>query len=398
MNIIYCLVFNCVLCVWQVVLELVKGGGGLVGYVLGWQSVVLLFLGFVLMCLLGWVSLVIFVLVQFDVCIIFDFNVLGCEWLMMVMVFNGVLMVNIIMLLVVGVLCNCYLQFDVGCDGVMFNNVRGQVQMQLGGWVQGNLWFVIGSVRVIFNEVNGLVSWFNGYVEVVGQCVEVIIVNLVGIQVNGGGFFNVSWVILIIGMLMFMGVGVLEGYCVIGGVIQIDGDGLDISCVDYIDLIICLLQVNVGIWVNQLQVMLGNNVVSVDYSQVSVIVVSGEVLIFVLDVGVLGGMFVNKIWLVGNEYGVGVCNVGSIGVQVGELVVMVDGCLESIGVLQLWQNVCVQVSGDFVNGGIIVVMCEVVIIVGGMLDNSGGMFNVQCLQVEVQGLCNYGGVIEQIGV
>ncbi|WP_414485658.1 hemagglutinin repeat-containing protein [Stenotrophomonas sp. EMP41] len=397
MNTIYRLVFNRALRVWQVASELVKGGGGLVGHAPGRQSAALSPLGFALMCSLGWVSLVTPALAQSDARIISDPNAPGRERPTMVTAPNGVPMVNITTPSAAGVSRNRYSQFDVGRDGVILNNARGQVQTQLGGWVQGNPWLATGSARVILNEVNGPASRLNGYVEVAGQRAEVIIANPAAIQVNGGGFLNASRVTLTTGTPMFTGAGALEGYRVTGGAIQIDGDGLDTSRADYTDLITRSLQVNAGIWANQLQATLGNNVVSADHSQASATAASGEAPTFALDVGALGGMFANKIWLVGNEHGVGVRNAGSIGAQAGELVVTVDGRLENTGALQSRQNVRVQASGDLANGGTIAATREVAITAGGTLDNSGGTLNAQRLQVEAQGLRNHGGAIEQTG-
>ncbi len=398
MNTIYRLVFNRALRVWQVASELVKGGGGLVGHVPGRQSAALSPLGFALMCSLGWVSLATPALAQSDARIISDPNAPGRERPTMVTAPNGVPMVNITTPSAAGVSRNRYSQFDVGREGVILNNARGQVQTQLGGWVQGNPWLATGSARVILNEVNGPASRLNGYVEVAGQRAEVIIANPAGIQVNGGGFLNASRVTLTTGTPMFTGAGALEGYRVTGGAIQIDGEGLDTSRADYTDLITRSLKVNAGIWANQLQATLGNNVVNADHSQASLIPANGEAPTFALDVGALGGMFANKIWLVGNEHGVGVRNAGSIGAQAGELVVTVDGRLENTGALQSLQNVRLQARGDLANAGTIAATREVAIDTGGTLDNSGGKLNAQRLQVEAQGLRNHGGTIEQTGV
>lgn len=398
MNTIYRLVFNRALRVWQVASELVKGGGGLVGHVPGRQSAALSPLGFAVMCSLGWVSLAGPALAQSDARISSDPNAPGRERPTVVTAPNGVPMVNITTPSAAGVSRNRYSQFDVGREGVILNNARGQVQTQLGGWVQGNPWLATGSARVILNEVNGPASRLNGYVEVAGQRAEVIIANPAGIQVNGGGFLNASRVTLTTGTPMFSGAGALEGYRVTGGAIQIDGDGLDSSRADYTDLITRSLKVNAGIWANQLQATLGSNVVSADHSQASASAASGEAPMFALDVGALGGMFANKIWLVGNEHGVGVRNAGSIGAQAGELVVTVDGRLENTGALQSRQNVRVQASGDLANAGTIAASREVAITSGGTLDNSNGTLNAQRLQLQAQGLRNQGGVIEQTGV
>lgn len=398
MNSIYRLVFNRALRVWQVASELVKGGGGLVGQIAGRQTAAVSPLGFALMCALGWVSLAPVAAAQSVGHIASDPNAPGRERPTVVTAPNGIPMVNITTPSAGGVSRNRYSQFDVGREGVILNNARGQVQTQLGGWVQGNPWLATGSARVILNEVNGPASRLNGYVEVAGQRAEVIIANPAGIQVNGGGFLNASRVTLTTGTPVFSGSGSLEGYRVSGGEIEVNGDGLDASRADYTDLITRSLKVNAGIWANQLQATLGNNVISADHSQVNAAAASGEAPTFALDVGALGGMFANKIWLVGNEHGVGVRNAGSIGAQAGELVVTVDGRLENTGALQSLQNVRVQASGDLANAGTIAATREAAITSGGTLDNSGGKLNAQRLQLQAQALRNRGGAIEQTGV
>ena len=398
MNTIYRLVFNRALRVWQVASELVKGGGGLVGHAPGRQSAALSPLGFALMCSLGWVSLATPALAQSDARIISDPNAPGRERPTMVTAPNGVPMVNITTPSAAGVSRNRYSQFDVGREGVILNNARGQVQTQLGGWVQGNPWLATGSARVILNEVNGPASRLNGYVEVAGQRAEVIIANPAGIQVNGGGFLNASRVTLTTGTPMFTGAGALEGYRVTGGAIQIDGEGLDTSRADYTDLITRSLKVNAGIWANQLQATLGNNVVNADHSQASLIPANGEAPTFALDVGALGGMFANKIWLVGNEHGVGVRNAGSIGAQAGELVVTVEGRLENSGTLQGQQDVRLTASDGVANSGLASGGRELQLRTAGALDNSGGTLNATRLDLEAASLRNRGGKLEQAGV
>lgn len=398
MNSIYRLVFNRALRVWQVASELVKGGGGLVGQVAGQQTAALSPLAFALMCGLGWVGLSPLAQAQSVGRIVSDPNAPGRERPAVVTAPNGVPVVNITTPSAAGVSRNRYSQFDVGREGAILNNARGQAQTQLGGWAQGNPWLATGSARIILNEVNGPASQLNGYVEVAGQRAEVIIANPAGIQVNGGGFLNASRVTLTTGTPVFNGGGALEGYRVSGGAIQIDGEGLDTSRADYTDLITRSLKVNAGIWANQLQASLGSNQVSADHSQVVATAASSEIPVFALDVGALGGMFANKIWLLGNEHGVGVRNAGNIGAQAGELVVTVDGRLENTGTLQSLHNVRLQASGDLANSGTIAASREVVARAGGTLDNSEGTLNAQRLQLDAQAMRNRGGAIEQTGV
>ncbi|MDC8748528.1 hemagglutinin repeat-containing protein, partial [Xanthomonas campestris] len=397
MNRIYRLVFNRALRVWQVASELVRapGGGTRVGAT-GQQHATVAPLRFALLCALGFVSVVQTSQAQVAGRIVGDPAAPGAERPTVLTAPNGVPLVNITTPSAAGVSRNRYSQFDVGREGAILNNARGQTQTQLGGWVQGNPWLVTGSARVILNEVNGPASRLNGYVEVAGQRAEVIIANPAGIQVDGGGFLNASRVTLTTGTPVLSG-GALESYRVSGGAIQVGGAGLDTSGADYTDLITRSLQVNAGIWANQLQASLGSNVVAADHSRITPQAASGPAPTFALDVGALGGMFANKIWLVGNENGVGVRNAGTIGAQAGELVVTVDGRLENSGSLQSQQDTRISASAGITNAGTLSAARELRVASASDLDNRGGVLNAQRLQVDTLSLRNQGGSIEQTG-
>ncbi|MFM9923120.1 filamentous hemagglutinin N-terminal domain-containing protein [Variovorax sp. H27-G14] len=100
---------------------------------------------------------------------------------------NGVPLVNIQTPSAAGVSRNVYNQLNVGANGAILNNSRTNVQTQLGGFVQGNPFLAGGPARIILNEVNGgSPSQLRGYIEVGGQRAEVIIANPAGISVDGG--------------------------------------------------------------------------------------------------------------------------------------------------------------------------------------------------------------------
>ncbi|RNL22720.1 hypothetical protein C9385_15660, partial [Xanthomonas vasicola pv. vasculorum] len=398
MNRVYRLVFNRALRVWQVASELVRAPAGSTGASAPRaHHATIAPLRFAMLCALGFVSLVGAAQAQSAGRIVADPAAPGSERPTVMTAPNGVPLVNITTPSAAGISRNRYSQFDVGREGAILNNARSQTQTQLGGWVQGNPWLATGSARVILNEVNGPASRLNGYVEVAGQRAEVIIANPAGIQVDGGGFLNASRVTLTTGTPILSN-GALEGYRVNGGSIQVAGAGLDTSSADYTDLITRSLQVNAGIWANQLQASLGNNVVSADQARVTPQAASGPAPTFALDVGALGGMFANKIWLVGNENGVGVRNAGNIGARAGELEVTVDGRLENTGTLQSQQDTRVAASGGIANAGTLSAKRELHLTTPADLDNSGGTLNAQRLQVDASSARNQGGNIEQTGL
>ncbi|MDM0087151.1 MULTISPECIES: hemagglutinin repeat-containing protein [unclassified Variovorax] len=248
---------------------------------------------------------------------------------------NGVPLVNIQTPSAAGVSRNTYSQFDVNAKGVILNNSRTNAQTQLGGWVQGNPWLAGGGARVILNEVNSAnPSQLRGYVEVAGQRAEVIIANPAGIQVNGGGFINASRATLTTGTPQFNANGGLDSFLVRGGTVNIEGTGLDASKTDYAAILARAVQLNAGVWANELKVVAGANQVAVDGSAQAPVAPTGPTPSFALDVAALGGMYAGKITLIGTEAGLGVRNAGHIGAGVGGMVVTAAGRLENIGTLE----------------------------------------------------------------
>ncbi|MFZ3119486.1 MAG: filamentous hemagglutinin N-terminal domain-containing protein [Variovorax sp.] len=264
---------------------------------------------------------------------------------------NGVPLVNIQTPSAAGVSRNAYSQFDVQRNGAILNNSRGNAQTQLGGWVQGNPWLATGSARVILNEVHSAnPSQLRGYVEVAGPRTEVIIANPAGIQVDGGGFINVNRATLTTGTPQFNAQGGLDSFVVRGGTVSIDGAGLDAAKTDYAAILARAVQVNAGLWANELKVVAGANQVSADSSQASPTTGNGAAPSFALDVAALGGMYAGKITLVGTEAGVGVRNAGHIGAGAGGLVVTAAGRLENTGTLE-GAKVELTSASDIDNGG-----------------------------------------------
>ncbi|MGR4869676.1 filamentous hemagglutinin N-terminal domain-containing protein [Variovorax sp. LARHSF232] len=248
---------------------------------------------------------------------------------------NGVPLVNIQTPSGAGVSRNTYRQFDVNSQGAILNNSRTNVQTQLGGFVQGNPWLARGPARIILNEVNSAhPSQLRGFVEVAGQRAEVIIANPAGIQIDGGGFINANRATLTTGTPQFNAAGSLESFLVRGGTISIDGAGLDARTTDYAAILARAVQVNAGIWANDLKVVAGANTVAADASQAAPTTGSGAAPTFSLDVAQLGGMYAGKITLIGTEAGVGVRNAGHIGAGAGGLIVTAAGHLENVGTLE----------------------------------------------------------------
>jgi filamentous hemagglutinin family protein len=243
---------------------------------------------------------------------------------------NGVPVVNIRTPSAAGVSRNTYSEFNVDANGVILNNGRTDSSTQLGGWVQANPWLATGSARVILNEVNASdPSRLNGFVEVAGSRAQVVIANPAGISCEGCGFINASRATLSTGTPIVNN-GQLQGYDVAQGRVEIGGAGLDNST-GYTDLIAHAVDVNAGIWSQQLAVAAGGGTVNADVSAVSSNGSSAPAV--AIDVAHLGGMYANSIRLIGTEAGVGVRNAGQIGIGAGDVTLTADGRIENAGVI-----------------------------------------------------------------
>ncbi len=253
---------------------------------------------------------------------------------------NGTTQINITAPSKNGVSHNKYTQFDVSKKGVILNNATGGTNTQLAGIVNGNP-LLQNSAKVILNEVNSNnISQLNGYIEVAGQKAQVVIANPAGITCDGCGFINADRVTLTTGKPIVTN-GNLDGYLVEKGQIQITGNGLNNTGQDYSDLIARSVNINAKLWANkEINVITGKAKVSADLKHIDKQGIDNNVgqPEFGIDVSRLGGMYADKIRMVGTEHGVGVRNNGTLLANAGTLTVTNDGKVINAGYISSAQN------------------------------------------------------------
>ncbi|MDR6407759.1 hemagglutinin repeat-containing protein [Paraburkholderia terricola] len=286
---------------------------------------------------------------------------------------NGLDQVNINRPSGAGVSVNTYGQFDVQQRGAILNNSPTIVQTQQAGMINGNPNFGPGqSARIIVNQVNsGAASQINGHLEVAGQRAEVVIANGSGISVNGGGFINTSRAILTTGTPNFAADGSLTGFNVTGGNITVQGAGLNASNVDQVDLIARAVQANAAIHAKNLNVVTGANAVGHDTLTTTPIAGDGPAPGVSIDVSNLGGMYANRIVLVGTENGVGVSNRGVLAAQAGDLILTAQGRLVLAGQTNASGSINVSARDGIDNSGTTYAQRNVTADTSGALTNSG---------------------------
>lgn len=309
---------------------------------------------------------------------------------------NGVPLVNIQTPSAAGVSRNLYNQFDVDSQGVILNNAVTNVSTQLGGWIQGNPYLTGGSARVILNEVNSAnSSQLLGYIEVGGSRAQVVIANPAGITCDGCGFINASRATLTTGTPVLNG-GSLDGYRVQRGQITVQGAGLDASQTDYTDLIARAVQVNAGIWAQQLAVTTGPNEVDAANAVATPIAGSDGAATVSVDVAALGGMYAQKITLVGTEAGVGVRSAGQIGASAGDVVITADGRLQNSGQIASAASIDIT-SGGLTNSGTLIAHNHAVLHSTADVGNTGVLAAGADLSVSANTVDNRGALLNAGG-
>ncbi|WP_373380238.1 filamentous hemagglutinin N-terminal domain-containing protein [Cupriavidus nantongensis] len=305
---------------------------------------------------------------------------------------NGTPLVGVTTPSAAGVSRNQYQQFSVDGRGAILNNATVITQTQLGGYVPGNANLgTSGPARVILNEVTGAnPSQLNGYIEVAGQRADVIISNGNGISVNGGGFINANRATLTTGAPVFGGDGTLAAFRVTRGGIQVEGAGFNGTSLDQVDLIARSVEVNGQLWANTANVIAGAN--EVDYANLGVRLIQGEgaAPTVGIDVANLGGMYANRIRLIGTEAGVGVRNAGTLAAQAGDFSidgagrVSLSGTTSSTGALALHGAQGIDNSGSTAAGASLSATGE------GDIRNSGALIAGRDVRVAGQSVQSTG--------
>ncbi|MGV8928085.1 MAG: filamentous hemagglutinin N-terminal domain-containing protein [Ewingella sp.] len=312
---------------------------------------------------------------------------------------NGTPQVNIQTPSEAGVSRNSYSQFDVERKGAILNNSHNNVATELGGMVQGNPWLAKGEARIILNEVNSRdPSQLNGHIEVAGRNAQVVIANPSGISCNGCGFINANRATLTTGQAQINN-GQLTGFDVDRGEIVIQGAGMNSLKQDYTDIIARSVKINAEIDARDLKITTGRNQIDAEHQRIDKKSSDGSTRPqLALDVSQLGGMYANKIRLMGTEDGVGVHNAGSIGAQAGSLVVTADGLIENSGKMSSKENTALTSRTAINNSGEMLAEGNASLSTGGDLHNSGSIISRNHLQTQSVSLNSEQGSVLAAGV
>ena len=283
---------------------------------------------------------------------------------------NGIPLVHITDPTAGGVSVNHYEFFNVPERGAILNNSFDLVSTQLAGYVQGNPNLISGTAHVIVNEVTSAnPSELRGFLEVAGNKADIVIANPNGILADGAGFLNTARVILATGRTELDGSGNLASLRVDSGNIVVAGKGLNGLGADSAELYARAIEVNAGLWAKDAKIVTGTNVIGYGDGVISPSEEKGDAPAYALDVAEIGGMYANRITLIGTEKGVGVNLQGQItSTQATSL--DVNGNLKTAGNLYSDGNTSLQAetvenSGKIISNGNTEIRAETVVNKGG---------------------------------
>ncbi|WP_067704189.1 hemagglutinin repeat-containing protein [Erwinia sp. ErVv1] len=212
-----------------------------------------------------------------------------------------------------GVSHNKYHDFNVGKEGVIFNNSIRDGVSEIGGYVLKNEQLK-NEARVILNEVTGAKgSHLNGTMEVFGGRADLIIANENGISVNGVSTINANNLTLSTGRVNLDQNGNIQ-LAVERGNVSIEGAGINTAGLSYFDIISRTAALKGEIAGNaDLKILTGLN----DYdtgSRTHHVRSKGgkDTPQLAIDGSHLGSMYGNRIQLISSESGAGVSHLGSI--------------------------------------------------------------------------------------
>ncbi|WP_289991657.1 filamentous hemagglutinin N-terminal domain-containing protein [Photorhabdus laumondii] len=224
-----------------------------------------------------------------------------------------------------GISHNIYQDFNVGPAGGVLNNATSDAKSILTGTMEANPNLKDKSADLIINEVIGTNdSQLQGQLEVAGQKANILIANPNGITCNGCSFVNTPVVTLSTGKPVFDKDGVLEALEVKKGTITLGEKGLDATAQDYVDIISRATILNGKVQAKNLTLTQGANQVDFKSGTATPIIGEGETPQLAVDTRAVGGMYANKIRLVGTEAGVGI-NLTNLTTTQGDISLTAEG-------------------------------------------------------------------------
>ena len=229
-----------------------------------------------------------------------------------------------------GVSINEYSRFNTPATGTILNNSNKNIDTKIAGQIDAN-YRLNKEASLIINKVNSAEkSSLKGNLEVAGSRADVVIANPNGISVDGLNMINSRSLTLTTGNINKLSPKEIE--LISNNSIDIVGDGLNDKSSDYTNVISNAINLNSNIHANELNIIGEKAVASSKGKLYNDVKAKNQENSFSLDSSALGGMYANKIKLVGTSNGVGVNNNGLV-IANNNIEISLDGDIVNAGAI-----------------------------------------------------------------
>ncbi|WP_103615743.1 filamentous hemagglutinin N-terminal domain-containing protein [Campylobacter concisus] len=229
-----------------------------------------------------------------------------------------------------GVSINEYSRFNTPPTGTILNNSNKNIDTKIAGQIDAN-YRLNKEASLIINKVNSAEkSSLKGNLEVAGSRADVVIANPNGISVDGLNMINSRSLTLTTGNINKLSPKEME--LISDKSIDIVGDGLNDKSSDYTNVISNAINLNSNIHANELNIIGEKAVASSKDRLYNDVKAKNQENSFSLDSSALGGMYANKIKLVGTSNGVGVNNNGLV-IANNNIEISLDGDIVNAGAI-----------------------------------------------------------------
>jgi len=208
-----------------------------------------------------------------------------------------------------GVSYNTYDKFNVDTAGVIINNSDTMVKTEIGGQVLANPNFSDGrTADIIINHVvSHNTSTLAGPTEIAGRKAAYILANPNGISIDGATFINAASATIATGVPSIDSNGGLESIIVNSGRVYMGPEDLDMTGLDYFDIVAKTVEVASRIHAKEIKIVTGNN--SYDYDTRSVSkndMHEKKEKSVAIDSSIVGGLYADRITIVATKDGAGI--------------------------------------------------------------------------------------------
>ena len=229
-----------------------------------------------------------------------------------------------------GVSINEYSRFNTPTTGTILNNSNKNIDTKIAGQIDAN-YRLNKEASLIINKVNSAEkSSLKGNLEVAGSRADVVIANPNGISVDGLNMINSRSLTLTTGNINKLSPKEIE--LISNNSIDIVGDGLNDKSSDYTNVISNAINLNSNIHANELNIVGEKALTSSKDRLYNDVKAKNQENSFSLDSSALGGMYANKIKLVGTSNGVGVNNSGLV-IANNNIEISLDGDIVNAGAI-----------------------------------------------------------------